>query len=513
MSGPPRAGRLIGSGENAALGERLGMGMLLAGMGLGLSLQFALAWAGARPAAGPPPFVLFAGVLLATLTRSLASLARDDGGSDNEIAWTGLLLASGLTVAFLHFGPSVGLPALLSLACVWAGWWMTGYLWRNLLLAVPAPRDPDAGPQVDAHGQSVGTGAVDVAANVQAGAFGGLLAAAAVALLGQALSHGRHPAHLLLGALAMTLQAACAALLVAQGQRRALLRQSALYQARVLPGFATGSAAGALVVTAAFSLLALVLPSLPGLLTPHGLGAGVARVVGGIVGHAANPGAVPLTHPGTLPQGTATTGGGGGHTAGQTGLAGPITVVAAVLILVALGFGVRVGVAMVRGAMGKGVPFWQFLREAWEMLLALLEAFFSGGGFGALWRLLAGGGSRRERVVRADAGGGPRRASLLQRLTDPRLRVRAAYRQMLAGLGGKGHRRPVWFSPGRFRRQVQAALPPRQEDLSRLTTLYEEARYSAHVVAAAAAGEAEAAAQSVVRSARQASGDEEAPSA
>jgi|GEM_PF-6602353 len=505
MSAPAPGGGVraaAGDGDTPALTERLGLGSLLAGMGLGLAVQFALAWAWAHPAAGPPPLALGGGILLATLARNLGSIAKDDGGADNEIAWIGLLLGSGLAVAFMRLGPQAGVPAALAVASVWAAWWMTGYLWRNLLTAVPALRDPSAGPQRDAHGQPIGSGSLDIAANVQAGAFGGVLAAALVAVLGLQIRHGHGGPPLELGALAMALQAACACLLVAQGQRRALLREARVYQATVLPGFAAGSAAGALAVTLALTALAVILPAYPSLLTPHGVGTGLARVVGGVVGHTGTPGAVPPTQGAALPQRPATTGGGGGHLAGQSGVTSALTVVAVIVVLVVLGFGLRLGWSMARDAFGRRVSLLEFLRDAWQALLDLLAALFSGGGLVGLWNLLFRSGIRRAPARAGERAAATRRPSLLERMADPRLRVRAAYRHMLAGVGGKGHRRPPWFSPGRFRRQLQPLLPRNHPELSRLTSLYEEARYSTHDIATGAAGEAETAAQAVVHTAR-----------
>lgn len=481
--------RLGGPGEMAG---RFGMGALLAGMGLGLAAQFALAWAWAHNPFGPPPLAVGAGVLVAAWARTLASVARDDGGADNEIAWIGLLVGAGLAVAFLRVTPRAGSPAVLAVACVWSAWWLTGYIWRTLLTAAPPPRDSAADPDRDAHGQVRGSGMVDIAANVHAGAFGGVLAAAAVALLGLSLRHGRPGPAPEFAALAMAVQCGCACLLVAQGQRRALLRQAQIYGAEVLPGFATGSAAGALGVTAALMALALLVPAYPAV-RPH-----LHVVLGNPLAHVPAPGAggaAARAVAGTRAGGGVTAvGGGPGAGAAMPLLLGLVGLAVAAALLRMLWLWARDGLAR-RGSL------WESLRGLWAAFLEALAALFAGVGLLGLWRALAPAGA-------AGPGSpgqpGQRRTgpNLWQRLADPRTRVRAAYRQMLAGVGGKGHRRPAWFSPARFRHTLQPQLPPDDQGLGRLTGLYEEARYSTHGLDPAAAHQAEAAAAGVIREAR-----------
>lgn len=484
-----------------ALSERLGMAVLVFGMGCGLAVQFALAWAWARPAPGPPALGLGGGMLLAALSRTLASVARDDGGADSEITWIGLLLGFGLALAFIHIQPGAGMPALLALAEVWTVWWLTGYVWRNLLLAVPPLREAGAGPDRDAHGQTVGSGNVDIAANVQAGAFGGVLAGAAVALAGLQLRHGHKGPPPEIGALAIAIQCACACLLVAQGQRRALLREARVYRASVLPGFSTGSAAGALGATVALTALALVLPAYPSLFTPHGIGAAIARIFGGVMRHTIAPGAVLPARPSALPTTTANPGGGSPASGGRGGFVSLLTIIGAAAGIVVLAFGLRLAWTAVRSRFGRRISLLEFLASVWSLILELLAALFSGGGLLGLWRMLV---ETRSGAQPASGAGNAtsRRASLLRRLADPRLRVRTAYRHMLFGVGGKGHRRPFWFTPGRFRRLLEPSLPGNHGELSQLTALYEEARYSTHDIADQAAGQAEAAAEAVIRSAR-----------
>jgi len=480
--------------DAAALRERLGMGLLLLGMGVGLAAQFTLAWAWARPGSGPPPAALGAGLLVAILGRALGSVARDDGGADNEIAWVGLLVGAGLAIAFMHIGPQSGPPAVLAAGCLWAVWWLTGYIWRNLLVALPPLPEEGAGAETQA------ASALDIAANVQAGAFGGVLAAAAVAVIALQLRHGRTGPPVELGAIAMALQCGCACLLVAQGQRRALLRQARVYRAVVLPGFASGSATGALLVTALLMVVAVLIPAYPALVPHLHLGpAGASLVHHGI----APPAAPPRLRPQAPP---ATTAGGGGGTAfaGNGGILAGLAVILAVVGVVVVAAAIRLGVVWVRAGFGRRVSFLEFLGDLWQAIIDMLAALFAGVGLLGLWGLLFGGPTRQAAGADGSGGGGGRRESVWAHLTDPRARVRAAYRHMLAGVGGKGHRRPHWFSPARFREHLQPALPAHREDLGRLTRLYEEARYSTHALRTDAAGRAEVDAETVVRQARSA---------
>lgn len=480
------------------LPERLAMGMLLCAMGLGFSAQWTLTWAAGQPAGGPPAVAVGGGILLAVLARTLGGMIREDGSADNEVSWGGLALGAGLAVAFTHFTPQAGLPAVLALGAVWSGWYLTGYVWRNLALAVPPLRDPSAGPDRDAHGQVVGTGSVDIAANVQAGVFGALLAGAAVGAVGAHLGHGESGAAGLLAAVALVWQCGCACLLVAQGQRRAMLREARIYQAQVLASFAPTAAVGALAVTGLVAVVALVLPAYPALLSVHALGAWLAHLVGGFVGHpaagaSAPAGPSPAQVPGSAIPHSANARGGGGA---STSLSAVGIILILLLVVLAI-FGLRLAFMAIGSHFGRRTSLWEWLRSIWQALLEILEALLSGGGLTGLWDMLA-----RRGAAAGQPGGGsgaPRRAGFWERRGDARLRVRAAYRHMLSGVGGKGHHRPFWFSPTRFRRQLETDLPHHRTELSRLTGLYEEARYSTHRLGEGDAGEAESAADMVVR--------------
>ncbi len=480
------------------LAERLAMGMLLCAMGLGFSAQWTLTWAAGQPVGGPPAVAVGGGILLAVLARILGGMVREDGSADNELSWGGLALGAGLAVAYTHFTPQAALPAVLALGAVWSGWYLTGYVWRNLVLAVPPLRDPSAGPDRDAHGQAVGSGSMDIAANVQAGVFGALLAGAAVGAVGAHLGHGESGVQGLLAAVVLVWQCVCACLLVAQGQRRALLREARIYEARVVAGFAPTAALGALAITGLVAVVALLLPAYPPLLSVHALGAWLAHLVASFVGHPASRastavGPSPAQVPGTsIPHSANARGSGGASTSLSA-----VGIILILLLVVLAVFGLRLAFMAVGSHFGDRTSLWEWLRSIWQALLEILEALFSGGGLTGLWDMLA-----RRGTAGGQVGGGPappRRGGFWERRGDARLRVRSAYRHMLSGVGGKGHHRPFWFSPTRFRRQLEADLPPERTELSRLTGLYEQARYSTHRLDEGDAGEAESAADTVVR--------------
>ena len=106
------------------------------------------------------------------------------------------------------------------------------------------------------------------------------------------------------------------------------------------------------------------------------------------------------------------------------------------------------------------------------------------------------------------AGGGPQaggtsvrrtEGGLLAGWTDPRRRVRAAYRRVLAQARGHGLVRPLWASPRRFGPALARRAVGREPEVATLTRLYERARYSAHAIPGEEADQAVAAAGEVGR--------------
>ncbi len=472
-------------------------------MGAGLAAVLTLAWSWA-PRAGAPPLAVFAGALaLAVLSRS-ASLLAPGAEDHDELAWLGLLVGLGLPVAFLRFGPGMALKAVLVAVSVAAVWWQTGLVAQHVRSGLS---------------RDLARPAADLARETQGGVFGMLVLAAAVATIAPHMLPGTHPGAGRLATGAIAAQAAAGSILIADNHRRALLRRAATEGAAVLPGLAgpgraVAAAAALLFVTAA-------LPALPAVLLPRTIGGAVVGLIRFLAPHAAAPGvhtaSGAASGPASFPSAA---GGAGGARTAPSGLPQGAWRILGLLAAAAVAAGLARSIARswrrgagarARGRRG-GLGLGGLLAEIWYLFLSFFAGLFSGLVLAGLWRALRGerekdAGARQGRAP----GPAPAPAAGWRARGDARARVRASYRHLLRGAGARGHRRPPWYTPRAFGRDLRTALPRAHPALDRLTAIYEEARYSPHALEAADAAAAEEAADALVADLRASAGDRGAP--
>lgn len=471
--------------------------LMLVALGTGSALLAAALWARVGWT-HPPAAILALGVWLAVAGRSLGAAGADPETSDGGLAYAGLLAGTGIAAAFGQWQRAATAPAS-AIACVvvWAAWLQSGRLWADLVGRHAGRGETEASAHLSREELEARGGtrqeAEDSPGEWARGAIGGWwLVSGLLAILVPATAHGH--AHPFLAAAGMALEACAGGMLVAQGLHAGLLRSANRNGAQVTPAFGR-QASGALATTVVAVLIALALPTFPHF--------SVAAWDSAIT-HAVPRGAVPSGGP--PPQHSlapAPAGAGGAAGAGAIGLR-IVAVLALALLAATL---VLVAVRLLRAWFGvtrlrRAGSFWAVLSDVFQALWAALTALFAE----AAWREVWGGtGMPRQRDARAAMGG----ASDTGRARgaggwgawrfDPRARIRAAYRDMLFGAAARGHRRRAATSPRHFARQIAPALPPSTENHQRLTVLYEEARYSDHVLSPEAAGEAAGAAHAVLK--------------
>ncbi len=476
--------------------------LLMAGLGLGSAL---LAWAvWARLGwTHPPAAAVAAAVTAAVAARGVGGLggviaAQRRGperpAAEHEASYVGLVFGWALVAGLARWRPAdAALAGAVGCLAVWAAWLQAGRLWRDLVPPPDSATPPEGRLRREDLAQPVsGEEKEEQAPGEHArGAVGGWWAVSGLlAVFVPVTAHGR--ALPVLAVAGVGLEAVCGGLLVARGLRMALMRRAAADGARVMPEFSL-QAASALLAVLLCALFALALPAYP-TLPRHALGQAIARSVVPR-GSTLPPGLLRGAHiPPTPPPPPA--GGAGGRLGVYVVAALALALLAVLLVLAVRRLLLRWSRG--RGLRGIGSLWWflgQLLRALWESLAALWSGMLP---WCALW---AGGGRPRRpeaasgTVPGSGPGGGA--ASWWAR-GNPRTRVRAAYRAMLAGAAARGHRRPSAASPRGFARQISPALPPTTEEHGRLTTLYEEARYSQHPVSAADAADAAEAARTVV---------------
>lgn len=476
----------------SSLGERMGATFLCFGMGVATSGQAVALWAVARAhaAGGAPAWVMGAGLLVAVAARSLAVLVRHEWSTGDELGWAGLLLGAGVPVAFTRMGPATAPLAMLAAGLVWAIWWLQGQVGARALTALSTDVQ---------HARREG----DLGLETQGAVFGAAAMAAAADLLVPAL-FGSRPGPV--SGVLLAAQCGCACVLVALVHRRTLLRAAAIEGATILPEFGGQSSGGVLAIAAAAVTLGAVLPRYAGVIGP-GLFAGLGHAFAHLL-------------PSLRPAGSSDQSGlPGPHAAGTGPVAmangGPGDLVIkllaelmglAVVVLVAWGV-VRLTMQWVRHRAQLGwPPVGRLLAEMWRALIGILRAIWAGLRTGGLWSWLSRAGGRPLGPVPVPTLPPVHREAPWGRWGDPRMRVRTAYRRLLTGAVERGHRRPSWATPRRFRALLTPALPPDPQALAAITRLYEEARYSRHTVDEHTAGTAEAAAQEILRTLRDAGG-------
>lgn len=472
--------------------ERFTATLLCFGIGIGISAQVVALWLGARAhaAGGSPAAALAAGLLVAVAARSVGVLIRHEWGAGDEVGWVGLLVGAGATVAFTRMGPTTAPLAAVAAGLVWVVWWLQGQVCHRVLSALSTDLH---------HARREG----DIGVETQGAVFGTLATAAIMDLLGPALFGGslaRITGVFLAG------QCGCACIVVALVHRRGLLRRAALEEATVLPEFGRQTSGGVLAIAVAAVLLGAVLPRYAGAVS-GGLFTGVAHLLQRLL---------PSMHSAVGPRGAPPPGPRSGGSAsgalGGGGAGGPLlkllveVMALATLVLVAWA-AVRLLIGWIRQRAGLGwPPIWQMLAQMWRVLVEMLRDLWASLRAGGLWRWLTAGRGPGLAAVRLPTLPATRRETLCERWTDPRLRVRTAYRRLLAGAVDRGHRRPHWATPRMFRAILGPALPPDPDALKALTGLYEEARYSPHTIDDRDAGTAEAAAHDILRHLRDSGG-------
>lgn len=491
-----------GSRQQPVAGSALaGSALLVAGMGAGAALLVASAWARLGASAPPYPVVAVA-LLVAVLGRCLAALGRPEGGGDGEFAYVGLVLAIGLLVPFTAYRPKAAVDLGLACLCVWGLWWQVGQLWRGLA-PLPPPPPPAEGEGISR--EALGAVRRDrpqpsIVEQVQGTVGGVFLALGGLAVLAAGLGGGRGRTPVLLAGIGMVAAVGCGLLLLAQGVRRWLGRRAEVDGAVIALDFVSQSAAFGFVAVVVCVMAAALLPAYPSLAGVGRADVGAVRALlprtAGMAGGRALGGSHPT--PGT----TGPIRGPGG-TGGAVLAFGSYLVLGVVAVLVVYAVG-RLAIEWLRrGRDGGGrVALWEVLADLWVALWQALAALGD-----ALWQWLPWWSGPRaamgpRAVDHARAGGGQTaraKSGFFARWTDPRQRVRAAYRRVLAQAHNHGLVRPLWASPRRFGPALAQRASGHEPDVAALTRLYERARYSPHAIPVDEANQATTAASEVGR--------------
>ena len=449
-----------------------------AGLTLGVSLGAAALlcaawlWAG-LPAASTAVFGLACTV--AAVARGLGSLRRLRAGGEGVHAVVGLVAALVLCVlgAPLH-GVALLVQPLLA-ASVLLLWWLAGALWRVALL--PEGPVPRGAPPLLAGFERIG-----LLREMMAGQF---LLVGGLAFLARLFQHTAGAGGLLLAAGGGAAQLLCGLWLLEARVRQTFVGAAAQTT--------SGGSAPARWLAAAVVAVGLLLPVYASLPFRRG-GATVVRS-----GSQAPPPTAQTPPPVPPPPRAASL---------PDRPPSPVQVhpqppwLPAVEHLIPLVAALLLLAVVVRWIH----RLWRAL--GWRGLVARLREF--------LWvimrlfaRPLAWGGRFRGDLAPRRAPTESERAGRFGRghaATDPRGRVRRAYRHLLVEAWQRGHLRAPGQSPRRFGDTLQPQVGEAASHLRALTGLYEEARYSGHPVAGTDADRATLHARAAVRALRDARG-------
>ena len=451
---PPRIRRPTSPAPPPALAVAAG-----ASLGAASMLCAAWFWAGLAPGA-----VATCGIALAIALAGqwMAALRRSRGATGTAHAVGGVLVAM---VACFLLPPLHGVARLVEpvmAATVLLMWWLAGTVWRA---AIPPRSSAPSSPR-----------AFDEVAELREALAGQLLIVGLLALLARMFHHTASPGARVLAVVGGTDQLFCGLALLATR-----------VQTRLAAGGAAPGRISAGWVAAACVAVGLLLPAY-GALALGGAGQG-----GGA--RATPPPTVPPSHLISHVHPTAARPGPGlpaRHPAAWLPFVDHLIAAAAA---VTLAFVIARWVYQTWRE-GGWLALWQGLIEWLRAIFGLLARLFVWPGRPG-W--LPGGryGTPDDGADAARPGGGVR-------ATDPRGRVRQAYRRLLRGAERRGLVRPPAHSPRRFGRRLEPQMGERGPDLRALTRLYEEARYSGHPVDAGTADRATAHARAAMRGLRDA---------